>query len=34
MKTYSLSEMKDKYIGKSGTMERDEYEFELNMDLL
>lgn len=34
MKTYSLSEMKDKYIGKSGTMERDKYEFELNMDLL
>ena len=31
-KTYSLSEMKDKYIGKGGTVERDEYE--LRMDVL
>ncbi len=30
----SLSEMKDKYIGKVGTKERDEYEYELRMDLL
>ncbi len=34
MKTYSLSEMEDKYIGKKGTKERDEYEYELRMDLL
>ncbi len=33
-KTYSLSEMKDKYIGKVGTEERDEYEYELRMDVL
>ncbi|PHS67299.1 MAG: transcriptional regulator [Flavobacterium sp.] len=34
MKTYPLSEMEDKYIGKKGTRERDEYEYELRMDLL
>lgn len=34
MKTYSLAEMKDKYIGKNGTKERDEYEYELRMDVL
>ncbi len=34
MKTYSLSEMEDKYIGKKGTKERDEYEYELRMELL
>jgi len=34
MKTYSLSEMEDKYIGKKGTKERNEYEYELRMDLL
>ncbi|MFN5423524.1 MAG: helix-turn-helix domain-containing protein [bacterium] len=33
-KTLSLSEMKDKYIGKVGTSERDEYEYELSMDVL
>ncbi len=32
--TYSLAEMKDKHIGKVGTKERDEYEYELNMDVL
>jgi DNA-binding XRE family transcriptional regulator len=32
LKTYSLAEMKDKYIGKVGTQERDEYE--LRMDVL
>jgi HTH-type transcriptional regulator / antitoxin HipB len=32
--TYSLTDMKDKYIGKSGTQERDEYEYELRMDVL
>jgi DNA-binding XRE family transcriptional regulator len=34
LKTYSLAEMKDKYIGKVGTQERDEYEYELRMDIL
>ncbi len=34
LKTYSLSEMKDKYIGKVGVPERDTYEYELRMDVL
>ncbi len=34
MKTFSLAEMKDKYIGEIGTTERDEYEYELRMDVL
>lgn len=34
IKTYSLAEMKDKYIGKVGTTDRDEYEYELRMDVL
>ena len=34
LKFYSLAEMKDKYIGKTGTIERDEYEYELRMDVL
>jgi HTH-type transcriptional regulator / antitoxin HipB len=34
IKTYSLAEMKDKYIGKVGTEERDEYEYELRMEVL
>ncbi len=34
LKTYSLAEMKDKYIGKVGTTERDDYEYELRMDVL
>ena len=34
LKSYSLSEMEDKFIGKKGTEERDEYEYELRMDLL
>jgi HTH-type transcriptional regulator/antitoxin HipB len=34
IKTISLSEMKDKYIGKTGTEERDAYENELRMELL
>lgn len=34
LKSSSLSEMKDKYIGKIGTPERDVYEYELNMELL
>ena len=34
VKTYSLSEMKDKYIGKVGTKAREEFEYELRMDVL
>lgn len=34
LKTYTLAEMKDKYIGKVGTKERDDYEYELRMDIL
>ena len=34
MKVYTLDEMKDKYIGPVGTVERDEYEHKLSMDLL
>lgn len=34
IKSYSLSEMKDKYIGKVGTADRDSYEYELRMDVL
>ncbi len=34
LKSYSLTEMKDKYIGKTGSGERDAYEYELNMDVL
>ena len=34
IKNYSLAEMKDKYIGKVGTTEREEYEYELRMDVL
>jgi DNA-binding XRE family transcriptional regulator len=34
MKSYSLAEMKDKYIGKKGAKDRDQYEYELRMDIL
>ena len=34
MKTYTLADMKDKYIGKVGTKKRDGYEYELRMDVL
>jgi HTH-type transcriptional regulator/antitoxin HipB len=34
IKAKSLAEMKDKYIGNVGTIERDLYEYELNMELL
>jgi len=34
MKTFTLAEMKDEFIGKVGTQERDEYEYELRMELL
>lgn len=34
LKTYSLAEMKDKHIGKVGTVDRDEYEYELRKEVL
>jgi len=34
MKTYSLDEITDKYVGKKGTPERDKFENELRLDLL
>lgn len=34
MKLLLFLEMKDKYIGKMGIFERDEYEYELSMDFL
>lgn len=34
MKKYTLAEMEDKYIGKIGTPQREEYEYELRMELL
>ena len=34
LKSFSLAEMKDKYIGNIGTEERDKYEYELRMDIL
>ena len=34
MKTYTLEELTDKYIGKKGTQKRDEFENELRLDLL
>lgn len=34
IKTYSLTEMKDQYIGQLGSVDREEYEYELRMDIL
>jgi len=34
LKTYTLAEMKDKHMGKVGTQKRDEYEYELRMEVL
>lgn len=34
LKTFSLAEMKDKYIGEVGTTERDNYEYALRMDVV
>lgn len=34
LKTYSFAEMKDKYVGKAGTIEREKYEYELRMNML
>lgn len=33
-KTLTLAELKDKYIGEVGSPERDDYEYELRMDVL
>jgi HTH-type transcriptional regulator/antitoxin HipB len=33
-KSYTLDEMKDKFIGKKGSRVREKYEYELRMDLL
>ena len=34
LKTYSLDEITDKYIGKRGTPKRETFEYELQLDLL
>ncbi len=34
MKTYTLEEAKDELIGKRGTAEREQYEFELSLELI
>ena len=34
MKTYSLDEITDKFVGKKGTPERENFENELRLDLL
>ena len=33
-KTKSLDEIKDKYIGKAGTPNRDQFEFDLKLDVI
>jgi len=34
MKTYKLEELTDKYIGKKGSKEREQFEFELKLEIL
>ncbi len=34
IKTYSLDEMKNEFIGEVGTQQRDDYEYELRMDII
>lgn len=34
MKTYTLDKVQDKLIGKTGTPDRDRFEYELQMDLI
>ena len=34
MKNYTLDEAEDRLIGEKGTTERDEYEFELKLELI
>jgi len=34
IKTYSLEELTDKYIGNKGTTKREQFEFDLKLDIL
>ena len=34
IKKYSLDEIKDEFIGKKGTTKREQYEYDLQMDIL
>ena len=34
MKKYSLDEIKDEFLGKEGTIARDQYEYDLKMEVL
>lgn len=34
METYTLDEMKDRFIGKIGTPKRDQFEYKLQMELI
>jgi HTH-type transcriptional regulator / antitoxin HipB len=34
IKSYSLDEVKDKFIGKRGEKKRDKYEFDLQLDII
>lgn len=34
MKKYTLEELTDKYIGEKGSVEREQFEFELKLDIL
>jgi HTH-type transcriptional regulator / antitoxin HipB len=34
MRKYSLDQIKDEFIGKKGTLDRDQYEYDLNMEIL
>ncbi len=34
MKKYSLDEIKDEFLGKKGTTKRDQYEYDLQMEVL
>ena len=34
IKTYTLDELTDKYVGKKGTQERERFEFELKLDVM
>ncbi|MBS3771888.1 MAG: helix-turn-helix transcriptional regulator [Bacteroidales bacterium] len=34
IKTYSLEELTDQYIGKKGSPKRDQFEFDLKLDIL
>ncbi len=34
LKTYSLDEMKNEFVGEKGSKEREQYEYELSMEIL